>query len=124
MVKVRLTGAFRRALSVTIGRHRTPGQNSISEDPASTREEDTMFARTSPCPQTLASNDNGILTFRRNATAPLSNIIRMATEAAGSISLTYIADGVLAITRGQTFGRAATAPTRNALVHLAQNTRR
>jgi hypothetical protein len=98
MVKVRLTGAFRQALSVTIVRHRPLVQNSISEDPAFPREEDTMFARPSQHPQTLASNDNGILTFRRNATAALSNIVCVATEAAGSISVTYIADGVLAIT--------------------------
>ena len=57
-------------------------------------------------PPMLASNDNGAVTFRRDATAPLSNIVRVAIEVAGSISLTYLADGVLAITRGQPVGRA------------------
>jgi hypothetical protein len=78
-----------------------------------------MFARPSQRPQTLASNDNGIFTFRPNAMAPLSNIVCVATEAAGSISLTYIADGVLAITRGQTFGRANTARPRETLSLLS-----
>ena len=49
----------------------------------------------------MASNDNGFLPFRQDAMAPLSNIVRVATEAVGSISLTYIADGVLAISRSQ-----------------------
>jgi hypothetical protein len=75
-------------------------------------------------PQTLASNDNGILTFRQDTAAPLSNIVRMAIEAAGSISLTYIADGVLAITRGQPVGRATTVrcAKRSRFISLAQNT--
>ena len=64
-------------------------------------EEDTMSA----CPRQrlpmMASNDNGFLPFRQDAMAPLSKIVRVATEAVGSISLTYIADGVLAISRSQ-----------------------
>ena len=64
-------------------------------------EEDTMSA----CPRQrlpmMASNDNGFLPFWQDAMAPLSKIVRVATEAVGSISLTYIADGVLAISRSQ-----------------------
>ena len=75
-------------------------------------------------PPMLASNDNGTLTFRRDTTAPLSNIVRVAVEAAGSLSLTYIADGVLAITRGQPLGRATMVrpAKRSRLSFFAQNT--
>jgi hypothetical protein len=65
------------------------------------REEDTMSACTRQRLPMMASNDNGLFTFRQDAMAPLSNIVRVATEAVGSISLTYIADGVLAISRSQ-----------------------
>jgi hypothetical protein len=65
------------------------------------REEDTMSACTRQRLPMMASNDNGFLPFRQDAMAPLSNIVRVATEAVGSISLTYIADGVLAISRSQ-----------------------
>ena len=75
-------------------------------------------------PPMLASNDNGALTFRRDTTAPLSNIVRVAVEAAGSLSLTYIADGILAITRGHPVGRATTVrcAKRSRFISLAQNT--
>jgi hypothetical protein len=107
-------------------RQRTPAQNTISEDPGTTREDETMSACPRQRPPMLASNDNGPLTFRRDATAPLSNIARVAIGAAGSISLTYIADGVLAITRGQPVGRATTLrhAKGSRFIPLAQNTRR
>jgi hypothetical protein len=95
--------------------HHTPAQNSINEDLGIMHEEDTMSA----CPRQrlpmMASNDNGFLPFRQDAMAPLSKIVRVATEAVGSISLTYIADGVLAITQGQPAGRATMAHPRQML---------
>jgi len=94
---------------------RTPAQSSIGEDLGTIPEEDTMSACPRQRPPMMASNDNGILTFRQDAMAPLSNIVRVATEAAGSISLTYIADGVLAITQGQPAGRATMAHPRQML---------
>ena len=59
-----------------------------------------MFARKYQRPRTTACNDNGFITLRRDARAPLPTILRVATEAAGPISLSYVADGVLIITRG------------------------
>ncbi len=59
-----------------------------------------MFARKYQRARTTACNDNGFITIRRDATAPLLTILQVATEAAGPISLSYIADGVLIITRG------------------------
>jgi len=59
-----------------------------------------MLARNHQRPRTTACNDNGFLPMPRDARAPLPTILRVATEAAGPISLSYIADGVLIITRG------------------------
>jgi hypothetical protein len=59
-----------------------------------------MFARKHQRPRTTACNDNGFITMRQDTRAPLPTILRVATEAAGPISLSYIADGVLIITRG------------------------
>ena len=59
-----------------------------------------MFARKHQRPRTTACNDNGFIPMRRDARAPLPTILRVATEAVGLISLSYLADGVLIITRG------------------------
>jgi hypothetical protein len=64
-----------------------------------------MLARKHQHPRTTACNDNGFIPMRRDARAPLPTILRVATEtagpieAAGPISLSYLADGVLIITR-------------------------
>jgi len=59
-----------------------------------------MFARKHQRPRTTACNDNGFITLRWDTMALLPTILRVATEAAGPIALSYIADGVLIITRG------------------------
>ncbi len=45
-----------------------------------------------------ACNDNGPFSGYRRDLLPLSNIVRVATEVAGSVALSYVADGVLIIT--------------------------
>jgi hypothetical protein len=59
-----------------------------------------MLARKHQHPRTTACNDNGFIPMRREARAPLPTILRVATEAIGPIALSYVADGVLIITRG------------------------
>jgi hypothetical protein len=60
-----------------------------------------MLARKHQHPRTTACNDNGFIPMgRRDARAPLPTILRVATEATGPIALSYVADGVLIITRG------------------------
>ena len=49
---------------------------------------------------TPASNDNGPLSAPRGgARTPLSNIVRVAAEFVGAITLSYVAGGVMMITR-------------------------
>ena len=58
-----------------------------------------MLARRRPSHHTPACNDNGPFSaVRSNATAPLVNIIRVATDTAGPITVSYVAEGVLIIT--------------------------
>ncbi len=58
-----------------------------------------MLPRRSPSHYTPACNDNGPFSaIRSNATAPRSDIVRIATQVAGPLTLSYVADGVLIIT--------------------------
>jgi hypothetical protein len=59
-----------------------------------------MIARQLQCSRTAACNDNGFIAFWRDGVGPAPTILRVATEAAGSIALNYVADGVLMISRG------------------------
>jgi hypothetical protein len=53
-----------------------------------------------------ASNDNGVFGARRRVAAPRS-ILAVAAQVAGPISASYLADGVMIITRGDREARAA-----------------
>lgn len=58
-----------------------------------------MLAQRRPSHHTPACNDNGPFSaIRSNATAPLSNIVRIATQVAGPVTVSYMAEGVLIIT--------------------------
>ena len=50
--------------------------------------------------RTTAFNDNGIIAFGRGAVGPVPTILRVAIGAGRPIALSYIADGVLIISRG------------------------
>jgi hypothetical protein len=57
-----------------------------------------MCARQPQTRATAACNDNGIFPVLRWGTArPASNILRIASDFAGSISMSYVAGGVLII---------------------------
>ena len=53
-----------------------------------------------------ASNDNGVFGIRRLPAAPRS-ILAVATQVAGPICASYLADGVMIVRRGEREARAA-----------------
>jgi hypothetical protein len=59
-----------------------------------------MIARQLQCSRTTACNDNGIIATGRDAVGPAPTILRVAIGAGRPIALSYIADGVLIISRG------------------------
>ena len=59
-----------------------------------------MIARQLQCSRTTACNDNGVIASGRNAVGPVPTILRVAIGAGRPIALSYIADGVLIISRG------------------------
>jgi hypothetical protein len=59
-----------------------------------------MIARQLQCSRTTACNDNGIIATGRDAVGPVPTILRVAIGAGRPIALSYIADGVLIISRG------------------------
>ena len=52
-----------------------------------------MIARQRQRPWTRACNDNGLIIPRRESMGLPPTILRVATETAGSIALSYVADG-------------------------------
>ena len=50
--------------------------------------------------RTTACNDNGFITFGRSAVGPIPTILRVAMQAGYPIAISYVADGVLIISRG------------------------
>ncbi len=61
-----------------------------------------MLARHHRTRRSPACNDNGA--FARPRTAPPQSILKIAAEVCGSISLSYVADGVTVIARGEQGG--------------------
>jgi hypothetical protein len=59
-----------------------------------------MIARQLQCSRTTVCNDNGIIATGRDAVGPVPTILRVAIGAGRPIALSYIADGVLIISRG------------------------
>ena len=58
-----------------------------------------MLPQRSPRHQTPACNDNGSFSaIRCNTTPKAANIVRVATEVAGPVTLSYVVDGVLILT--------------------------
>jgi hypothetical protein len=61
-------------------------------------EEDAMCARQTQTRATAACNDNGIFpVLRRRTPRPVSNILRIAFDLGGPITMSYVAGGVLII---------------------------
>jgi len=58
-----------------------------------------MIARQLQCSRTTACNDNGFIRFGRDTVRPVPTILRVAREVIGPIALSYVADGVLIISR-------------------------
>ena len=59
-----------------------------------------MIARQLQCSRTTACNDNGVIASGRNAVGPVPTILRVAIGAGRPIALSYVADGVVIISRG------------------------
>jgi hypothetical protein len=59
-----------------------------------------MIARQRQRPWTRACNDNGLITPPQEGMGLPPTILRVAAETAGPIALSYVADGVLIISRG------------------------
>ena len=57
-----------------------------------------MLPRQDQRRHTPACNDNGLFSCKRHPMR-LSSIVRVATEVSGSVALSYVAEGVLIITR-------------------------
>jgi len=57
-----------------------------------------MLPRQDQRGHTPACNDNSLFSCKRHP-MPLSGIVWVATEVSGSVALSYVADGVLIITR-------------------------
>ena len=58
-----------------------------------------MIARQLQWFRTTACNDNGFITSGRNAVGPVPTILRVAIGAGRPIALSYVADGVVIISR-------------------------
>ncbi len=92
-------------LATCVARH-TAFETDLVHRLSLTRKVNAMLARPPQTHRTPACNDNGTFPFRGRSPTP-PNILDVAVEIAGSISLRYVAEGVLIIASARQAARNA-----------------